>query len=155
MTDIVRPEVRSQMMSCIRGKDTSPELLVRRLLHRAGFRYRLHVASLPGKPDLVFPSLQAAVFVHGCYWHGHNCPAFKLPQSNRKFWKTKLLGNRRRDQRAIKLLNVQGWRVLVVWECATRGPGALDHKTLLRLVGRWLRYGKHNLEIREKVRSAK
>ncbi len=151
MADVVKPEVRSRMMSSIRAKDTLPELIVRRLLHREGFRYRLHVAALPGKPDLVFPSLKAVIFIHGCYWHGHDCPAFKLPSTNRRFWRTKLFGNRRRDQRAIKLLNAQGWRVLVIWECATRGQGALDSESMKALVGKWLLRGKRNREIRAKA----
>jgi len=148
MADIVRPEVRSRMMSAIRGKNTSPEMLIRRLLHREGFRYRLHIRSLPGKPDLVFSALRAVIFVHGCYWHGHDCPAFKLPQTNRVFWRAKLMGNRRRDQQAIKSLSSQGWRVLVVWECATRGLSEIESRKLLRRISAWLKSGDGFLEIR-------
>ena len=111
------------MMAGIRGKNTKPEIIVRRGLHALGFRYRLHDRKLPGKPDLVFPARQAVIFVHGCFWHGHDCERFKLPATRRDFWLKKLEANQARDKRNISALLSEGWRVMVVWECATRGRG--------------------------------
>lgn len=107
-------------MSGIRGKDTKPELMMRRALHSRGFRYLLHSSSLPGKPDMVFPKYRAVIFVHGCFWHAHGCKYFKLPGSRTEFWQKKLLKNRQRDEFVIETMHALGWRVLVVWECATR-----------------------------------
>ncbi|WP_075256449.1 very short patch repair endonuclease [Herbaspirillum camelliae] len=121
MADIVQPQVRSRMMSGIRGKNSKPEILVRRLLFAAGFRFRLHRRDLAGTPDIVLPSRKIAIFVHGCFWHAHNeCRYFKLPSTRPEFWKAKLQGNAKRDQRAIASLISSGWRVLSIWECATR-----------------------------------
>lgn len=124
MADVVSPAVRSRMMSGIRGKHTRPEMLVRRCLFSAGFRYRLHRKDLPGAPDIVLPKYRAAIFVHGCFWHMHGgCRFAKLPSSNKRFWQQKLAGNRDRDRMNVTLLIQSGWRVLVVWECVTRdGP---------------------------------
>jgi DNA mismatch endonuclease, patch repair protein len=108
------------MMSGIRGKDTKPEMIVRRGLHRLGFRFRLHDKSLPGKPDLVFPKYKTVVFVHGCFWHRHDCKYFKWPKTRPNFWRDKILGNVERDQQHIRELEATGWQVLVVWECETR-----------------------------------
>lgn len=126
MTDIVAPQIRSRMMSGIRGKDTKPEMAVRRALFAAGFRFRLHRRDLPGVPDVVLAKWRVAVFVHGCFWHRHEgCPYAKLPATRREFWKTKLEGNAERDRRSAEALRVAGWRVLVVWECAVRDPQTL------------------------------
>lgn len=119
--DIVSPAVRSRMMSGIRHAHTRPEKLVRSLLHRMGFRFRLHDASLPGKPDLVLPKYRAVIFVHGCFWHCHGCHLFRWPATRQVFWKQKLKGNYLRDQRHAAALTRQGWRVKIVWECALRG----------------------------------
>lgn len=109
------------MMSGIRGKNTRPELLVRKILFAAGFRFRLHRRDLPGMPDIVLPKYRAAILVHGCFWHMHEgCRYAKLPSSNVRFWRKKLARNRERDQKNIDLLMDAGWRVLVVWECMTR-----------------------------------
>ncbi len=106
------------MMSGIRGKDTKPELLVRKALHALGFRYRLHVKDLPGKPDLVFPKLRAVVFVNGCFWHRHlECKFAAVPKSNSEFWEQKLEANRKRDLLHGQQLRTLGWRVLTIWEC--------------------------------------
>ncbi len=115
-------------MSGIRGKDTRPELLVRRFLHAQGFRFRLHDKRLPGKPDLVLPKWKTVVFVHGCFWHMHDCRYFKLPGTRTEFWREKLAGNRRRDEATRQQLEALGWRVLVVHECALRDSpqAALD-----------------------------
>lgn len=113
-------------MSGIRGKDTRPEMLVRKALFAAGFRFRLHRADLPGAPDIVLPGRRVAVFVHGCFWHMHaGCRFAKLPATRTEFWKAKLEGNVARDRKAIEVLTGSGWRTLVVWECSTRGKGAL------------------------------
>lgn len=119
--DVLTPAQRRLNMSRIRGKDTKPELLVRRGLHAAGLRYRLHVRSLPGSPDLVFPRYRAVIFVHGCFWHGHRCPRFRLPHTRRNFWKQKIAKSRLRDNSARRNLRAGGWRVLTVWECALTG----------------------------------
>lgn len=121
MSDIVSSEARSKMMSGIRGKDTKPEVRVRQYLHGQGFRYSLHRRDLPGRPDLVLPKYHAVVFVHGCFWHAHpGCRYATTPSTRRDFWTTKLAANRERDARAVRELTVQGWRVVVVWECALR-----------------------------------
>lgn len=127
MADIVSHAVRARMMSGIKGKDTSPELTVRRMLHAKGYRFRLHRKDLPGTPDIAMPGRKVAIFVHGCFWHAHaGCKFAKLPSTRQDFWKKKLLGNVERDQRAtVKLLEL-GWRVLCVWECALRDANAAD-----------------------------
>ena len=125
MTDIVDTQTRSRMMSGIKGKDTQPEMLVRRRLHSLGYRYRLHVPELPGRPDLVFPSRKAVVQVQGCFWHHHHCKYFKWPSTRKEFWRSKLEGNEVRDSRNLYELKRLGWRVLIIWECAIR-DGSLD-----------------------------
>ncbi|MGV2293337.1 very short patch repair endonuclease [Trinickia sp. YCB016] len=118
MTDTLTTEQRSRVMSRVRGKDTVPELRVRKLLFAAGYRYRLHVANLPGRPDLVFPGRRKVVFVHGCFWHMHpGCVLARLPKSRGEFWLPKLRANRERDARNERDLCASGWSVLVVWEC--------------------------------------
>jgi DNA mismatch endonuclease, patch repair protein len=104
-------------MAAIRGRDTAPELLVRRFLHGCGFRYALHRRDLPGQPDLVFPARRTVVFVHGCFWHWHGCALSRLPQTRRQFWEAKLSANRRRDAAARRALRRDGWQVLTVWQC--------------------------------------
>lgn len=121
MVDVVDRQTRSRMMSGIRGKDTQPELIVRRALHRRGFRYSLKATDLPGKPDIVLPGWGVAVFIHGCFWHLHGCRLSKIPASNPVFWKTKLFANQQRDLEAEISLMAMGWRVAMVWECAMRG----------------------------------
>lgn len=117
VTDIVSPEVRSRMMSGIRAKDTRPELVLRRALHALGFRYRLHVRNLPGKPDLVFPKYRAIIQVHGCFWHRHGCSKTTNPTSNSEFWQAKFDRNVERDREIDRQLRERGWRVGTVWEC--------------------------------------
>ena len=111
-------------MQAIRGQDTKPEMVVRRGLHRRGLRFRIHRRDLPGTPDLVFPGRRVAVFVHGCFWHMHDCRFFRLPSTNRERWQTKLEGNRARDQRNQQRLSDAGWRVVIVWECDIRSKSA-------------------------------
>lgn len=124
-------------MSLVGRKDTGPEIILRLALHKLGVRYRLHVKSLPGSPDLVFPRYKAVVFVHGCYWHCHGCNRSTIPKSRRAFWKSKFLANKERDERNVRLLKELGWRVMIVWECSVRGgSGAI---VVAKLVGSWLR----------------
>ena len=118
MTDFLSPSERSRRMASIRGKDTAPEMVLRRALHARGLRFRLHRKALPGKPDLIFPKYKAVVFVHGCFWHRHpNCKIATTPKSNTEFWIQKFKKNVARDATVIELLKKQGWRVFVVWEC--------------------------------------
>lgn len=118
MTDTLSPAERSVRMSLIRSKDTKPELLVRKAVWAAGFRYRLHGEDLPGRPDLVLPALRTVVFVHGCYWHAHSCQKGRIPGQNSHFWSNKFEANKARDQRNIRRLRREGWSVLTVWECS-------------------------------------
>ena len=132
MVDVHTREQRRLNMSRIRGKNTKPELMLRRGMHARGMRFRLHRRDLPGTPDIVFPSRRAAVFVHGCFWHGHACPMFKVPATRTDFWLAKIGSNIRRDAEAFVNLEALGWRTAVVWECALRGPG---RQTLEAVVG--------------------
>lgn len=108
---------RSEMMSRIRGRDTQPELLVRKLLFARGFRYRVNVRKLPGSPDIVLSKYRAVIFIHGCFWHGHDCKNFRIPKTHSKFWADKIMKNQLRDQNVAKLLESTNWRVMVIWEC--------------------------------------
>ena len=116
--DIVSSTKRASMMRAVGQKNTKPELRLRKMLYALGYRYRLHRKDLPGRPDLVFPSRRAVIFVHGCFWHGHACRAGRLPNSNTDYWAPKIAANRERDGRNAEALEQQGWRVLAVWECA-------------------------------------
>jgi DNA mismatch endonuclease (patch repair protein) len=114
----VSPEDRSRIMRAVKGRDTKPEMTVRRMVHAMGYRYRLHRKDLPGKPDLAFASAKKTIFVHGCFWHGHDCPrGARVPKSNRDYWTNKIADNRARDARAQKQLIAANWGVLVLWEC--------------------------------------
>jgi DNA mismatch endonuclease (patch repair protein) len=125
---------RSERMARIRARDTKPELLVRRLVHRCGFRFRLHGKNLPGKPDLVFLGRKKAIFVHGCFWHRHpRCTLARLPKSRLEFWVPKLTENRQRDLRNIRSLKRLGWKAQVVWECELRHVDLLEQKIRLFL----------------------
>lgn len=129
--DTLSPQERSERMGRVKGKDTKPEMTVRRLVHQLGYRYRLHVAGLPGKPDLVFSRARKAIFVHGCFWHRHaGCPLCRMPKSRLEFWKAKLENNRKRDSRNLKRLRKDGWRLLVIWECELGDQLALRRRIL-------------------------
>ena len=148
MPDIVAPHVRSRMMAGIRGRDTQPELLLRKGLHEAGFRYRLHAKDLPGKPDLVFPKYRAVIFAHGCFWHGHDCTLFKWPSTRQDFWRAKIMSNVTRDKTVKENLLTAGWRILTVWECALKGPGRLPSGEVITRSATWLRSDQQVFEIR-------
>lgn len=142
MTDVLTPEQRHHNMSRIRGRDTKPEMLIRRGLHARGLRYRLHDRSLPGRPDLVFPRFRTVVFVHGCFWHFHGCALSKLPATRQDFWQQKLGRNWSRDQRAVSALVEDGWRVLVIWECAFRGAYRRTLDEVLDDAASYIQYGQ-------------
>lgn len=141
MADVLTKEQRRFNMSRIRGRDTQPELVLRRGLHRRGLRYRLHVKDLPGTPDLAFPATKAVILLHGCFWHLHNCSRFKWPETRQDFWRAKIERNRERDTTALKNLKEAGWRVQVVWECALRGPGRRPIEDVLDLCEAFVRSG--------------
>lgn len=123
MADVHTPEQRSFNMSCIRGRDTKPELIVRSIVHQMGYRFRLHRNDLSGRPDLVFPGRQRIIFVHGCFWHMHRCRYGRVvPKTNAEFWQAKRTGTVERDRNNRRALRADGWRVLTVWECWTRDP---------------------------------
>jgi DNA mismatch endonuclease (patch repair protein) len=145
VVDVVDKETRSRMMAGIRGKNTKSELLLRRTLHAAGFRYRIHDRRLPGKPDLVFPMYRAVIFVHGCYWHRHpGCWWNTTPSSNIRFWQRKLDRNAERDAHIIVKLGELGWRVAVVWECSFRLAATTE---VAEAVGGWLRSEEGSLNL--------
>lgn len=134
MTDVFTPEKRSAIMARIKGQNTKPEILVRKLVHSLGFRFRIHQNTIPGKPDLVLPRHEKIIFVHGCFWHGHvGCSRGDLPSTNIEFWEKKILGNRKRDTRVRAKLNRGGWQVLVIWQCQTK-----DIESLTRRLKRFL-----------------
>lgn len=127
-------------MSGIQGKNTKPEIIVRRGMHARGFRYSLHTQKLPGKPDLVMPKWKVAIFVHGCFWHRHKCSLSKLPSTNTEFWYSKLETNTQRDELVASQLRLAGWRVAIVWECSTRGKAAMSRLPhLLDDLATWIR----------------
>lgn len=132
--DRLTPQRRSWLMSRIGSRNTGPELAVRSLLHRLGFRFRLHKRDLPGTPDIVLPGRRAVVFVHGCFWHGHACKRLGMPKSRAEYWLSKIDANRRRDIRNRRLLRSRGWRVITVWECEVKNPEKLSAR-LTRFLG--------------------
>ncbi|WP_347093990.1 very short patch repair endonuclease [Sphingomonas parapaucimobilis] len=126
MVDTLKPEARSANMSRIRSRNTKPELLVRRVLHRAGYRFRLHCSNLPGSPDIILPRWRTTIFVHGCFWHGHEgCRRAKLPSTRTDFWKVKIERNRARDRAAAEALSVLGFRIVTLWECELKDESAI------------------------------
>lgn len=129
--DVLTPEQRRLNMSRIRGRDTKPEMLIRRGLHARGLRYRLQDRKLPGRPDLVFPKYRVVILVHGCFWHGHSCPLFRLPATRPEFWATKISSNQQRDKKSQEALRAAGWRILTVWECSLKGPARMPVELML------------------------
>ena len=123
------PEDRSRIMRAVKGRDTSPEMAVRRMVHAMGYRYRLYRKDLPGKPDLVFPSRKKVIFVNGCFWHGHDCTrGARMPKTNREYWEVKIKRNVERDRTTRKALKVQGWDALALWECELKDNGSVRLK---------------------------
>jgi DNA mismatch endonuclease (patch repair protein) len=139
------------MMSGIRSRDTKPEIALRSALHAKGFRFRVHRKDLPGRPDIVLPKYNAVIEVHGCFWHGHGCDLFRYPATNPEFWRQKIRENRIRDQRTHDALRALGWRVLTVWECATRGR---TQETIADSVAAWIVSGDEEGEIGKSSGSA-
>lgn len=135
-------------MSGIRSSNTKPELLLRRGLHKMGFRFRLHSKRLPGKPDLVFPKYRSVIFVHGCFWHGHQCHLFKWPKSRDEFWRQKIEGNILRDRRKEDELLKTGWRIGIVRECALKGRTKLPVEMVLSQCSKWLRGNERIMELK-------
>lgn len=135
-------------MSGIRGKNTRPELMIRKALHARGFRYRIHCKDLPGKPDLCLPKHRAVIFVHGCFWHGHDCHLFKWPKTRPEFWAAKVGRNSDVDRRSMRALLESGWRVGVIWECALKGRTRLSLDQVIDQCEFWLSGGAGTLEIR-------
>lgn len=134
-------------MSSIKGKDTKPEVLIRKALHKKGFRYKLHDKKLPGKPDIVLPKYRAIIEINGCFWHGHNCHIFKPPTTREEFWKEKIKKNQERDTKNYKLLRADGWKVLIVWECAIVGKTKNPFDVLLDDIEHWILHGTSSEEI--------
>ncbi|WJR78519.1 very short patch repair endonuclease [Bradyrhizobium sp. NP1] len=151
MADVVSAEVRSRMMAGIRGKNTKPEMIIRRGLHARGFRYLLHDKRLPGKPDLVFPKHRAVIFVHGCFWHGHGCHLFKWPKTRKEFWRKKIERNRMVDAAALAALLGTNWRIGLVWECALKGREAIPADLLTGKISCWLCSQRKCIELRGTV----
>jgi DNA mismatch endonuclease (patch repair protein) len=135
-------------MAGIRGKDTRPELVLRRGLHALRFRYRLHVYDLPGRPDIVFPGRRAVLFAHGCFWHGHDCPLFVWPKTREDWWRAKIEKNRKNDSRAVVALRADGYRVGVVWECALKGRSRRPLDSVIAECAAWLNSDDTYSEIR-------
>jgi DNA mismatch endonuclease, patch repair protein len=135
--DVHEPEVRSYNMSQIKGKNTKPEMLVRKFLFSKGFRYRVHVKTLPGKPDIVLPKYKTVIFIHGCFWHGHdNCKYFVIPKTRTEWWLSKINSNKRNDAKSIALLRKEQWKIIILWECELK-PN-MSHLTLEALIKKML-----------------
>ena len=148
MVDVFDRQTRSRMMASVRTKDTAPEVALRKALHGRGFRYRTNVTALPGKPDIVLPRYRATILVHGCFWHGHDCPLFRLPATRRKFWSAKIQRNQVRDADVRDALVMGGWRCLTVWECALRGKQKLEFGRLIDDVSEWVKGSEVTGEMR-------
>jgi len=134
-------------MAAIRGRDTKPELVLRRNLHALGFRFRLHSRNLPGRPDMVFTKYRAVIFVNGCFWHGHDCDLFRWPKTREDFWRRKIGDTVARDRATHAALDEAGWREAIVWECAMKGRGRQELAGMIAAVANWLRSGESNLEL--------
>ena len=148
MADIVDPATRSRMMAGIRSANTKPELTIRHALYRLGLRYRLHSKKVPGRPDMVFASHRAAIFVHGCFWHGHDCSFFRMPTTRPEFWLAKITANRKRDAQVATALSEAGWRQLTIWECAIRGKKPEAVANVVTRAARWVNSRQQVMELR-------
>lgn len=138
MVDVVDRQTRSRMMSGIRGKNTKPELVIRKALHAAGFRFRLHRKGLPGSPDIVLPKFRAVILINGCFWHGHDCHLFKWPKTRPEFWREKIEGNIARDLRNQAGLKKLGWRRCILWECEVKGVEEVRRMEVIARIMDWL-----------------
>jgi DNA mismatch endonuclease (patch repair protein) len=138
MVDVLTKDQRRLNMSRIRNRDTAPELLMRSGLHKRGYRFRLHRKDLPGCPDLTLPKYKSVIFVNGCFWHGHECPMFKIPETRKKFWTAKIRKNRQRDAFVLSALAAMGWRTFVLWECSIKGPRRKHLDVILDEIAAWL-----------------
>jgi DNA mismatch endonuclease (patch repair protein) len=148
--DIVDKTTRSAMMSGIKHKNTRNEIIIRKRLHKLGFRYQLHRKDLPGKPDLVFPKYHAVIFVNGCFWHAHGCHIFKWPSTRVEFWKEKIGANKIRDERNIQACIAMGWKVLVIWECALKGKTRRNLNEVIHTAANWIMYDSQSAAIEGK-----
>lgn len=148
MADVVTAAVRSRMMAGIGGKNTKPELLLRKGLHAQGYRFRVHRRDLPGTPDIVLPRYRATLFAHGCFWHGHDCHLFKVPGTRTDFWLAKIARNREVDRRVQVALSLAGWRWGIVWECALKGRARLPPGDVIGLCSEWLKSSGEQFEVR-------
>lgn len=135
-------------MAAIRNKDTKPEIKIRKALFAKGFRYRLHNKKLPGKPDLVLPKYNAVIMINGCFWHGHDCPLFKWPETRKEFWYGKITYNQENDKKVLTALQEQGWRILTVWECALKGKQKKPFDNLIDEIVTWVKSDSAESEIR-------
>lgn len=149
--DTVDQKTRGRIMAAIRGKDTKPEMRLRSLLHRAGFRFRLYAKDLPGRPDIVLPKHRAVIQVYGCFWHGHGCGRFQMPATRRRYWAQKIAANKMRDERTEAELVKLGWRVATVWECAVMNTDERTLKTILQRLSKWLSSPRKRIEIAQKA----
>jgi DNA mismatch endonuclease (patch repair protein) len=148
MADIVDAATRSRMMSGIRRRDTKLEIALRKALHARGFRYNVDVRKLPGRPDIVLPKWRAAIFVHGCFWHAHDCGLCRIPTTRPEFWREKLRANAERDRRNQAKLLDAGWRVATIWECTLRGKGADALVSTVDRIERWIGSDERTVEMR-------
>lgn len=142
------------MMAGIKGKNTKPEMVVRRGLHALGYRFRLHDRNLPGQPDLVLPRWHAVIFVHGCFWHGHDCHLFRWPASRQDFWRQKIDRNQERDVEVEAALAHSGWRLLKIWECSIKGKSRIGSEAVMSIAAAWLGSDQKKGEIRGKDRAS-
>lgn len=133
MSDIFTKQKRSEIMSNISGTETKPEIIVRKMLFANGFRYRKNDKRYSGRPDIVLPKYKTVIFIHGCFWHGHNCSAGKLPETRKEFWENKISGNIERDKKNIKDLENDGWHVIIIWQCSLKNK-EIREKTLKELI---------------------
>ena len=140
MTDVHDPETRKKNMSAIKGKNTKPEIQIRKLLYSNGFRYRVNVNTLPGKPDIVLPKYHVVIQINGCFWHGHGCALFKWPSTRAGFWKKKIIRTMENDRKNIFSLQHEGWRVLTIWECALKGKNKLETNDLANKIISFIKY---------------
>ncbi|RYD72327.1 MAG: DNA mismatch endonuclease Vsr [Sphingobacteriales bacterium] len=148
MSDTFDKPTRSRIMASIKGKNTKPEMLIRRGLHFLGFRYRLHNSKLPGSPDLVFAKHRAVIFVNGCFWHGHDCHIFHWPKTRTDFWRTKIERNKQRDTKNLIAYEKMRWKVLIIWECSLLGKTRRKLNEVVHTTANWLLYDSQSAEIK-------